>query len=80
MTRKRYVKLMMAVGITRNDAEVYAGIARMNLVTPYRSDAESWERVFRIAARSATDGWVRDYLFRSSAILQQALYGRVSYE
>lgn len=80
MTRKRYVKLLMAVGFSRNCAEEFARIARMNPVTPYRSDAESWERVFRIAARSATDGWSRDYLFRSSAILQRALYGRVSYE
>ena len=80
MTRKRYVKLLMAVGIPRNDAEGYAGIARMSPVAPYRSDAESWESVFRVAARSATDGWRHDYLFRSSAILQRALYGRVSYE
>lgn len=80
MTRKRYVKLMMAVGFSRNCAEESARIARMSPATPYRYDAEAWERVFSAMARLAPDGLVRDWRSRSAAILQRALYGRVSYE
>ena len=80
MTRKRYVKLLMAVGFSRNCAEEFARIARMNPVTPYRYDAESWESVFSAMARLAPEGFIRDWRSRSAAILQRALYGRVSYE
>lgn len=64
MTRKRYIKLLMACGHDRNNAEDWARNAREVMNWSYRADAEFWERVFRDMARVAATGWYTQFQAR----------------
>lgn len=45
MTRKKFVKKLMALGISRNDANKYANKAR-RLNTPYGKDLILWRKYY----------------------------------
>lgn len=80
MTRKRYIKLLMACGQDRNGAEYWARHAREVMNRSYRADAEAWERVFRDMARVAATEWSRAFELIKADLLHRALYGEVAYE
>lgn len=80
MTRKRYVKLLMACGHSRNDAENWARNAREVLNRSYRADMESWERVYKDMAQASRIWWLRDFHLANVDILHRALYGEVAHE
>lgn len=72
MTRKRYVKLLMACGFPRNDCQEAAQGVRETECS-YRADMEDWLKVFRCRRifKRADEGL--EELSRCVAILQQAL-------
>lgn len=80
MTRKRYVKLLMACGYDRNGAEYWARNAREVMNLSYRADVEAWERVFRNMARVAPTEWLRNFRLVKANLLHRALYGEVAHE
>lgn len=80
MTRKRYVKLVMACGQDRNGFEYWARRAREVMNLSYRADAEDWERVFRDMARAAVPEWLRAFRLIKADILRRALYDEVAHE
>lgn len=80
MTRKRYIKLLMACGHGRNNAEDWARNAREVMNRSYRADAEAWERVFRDMARVAATGWSRNFRLVNANLLHRALYGEAAHE
>lgn len=80
MTRRRYVKLLMACGQDRNGSEYWARHAREAMNRSYRADAEAWERVFRDMARVAATGWLRNFRLVKANLLHRALYGEVAHE
>ncbi len=80
MTRKRYVKLLMACGHDRNNAEYWARNAREVMNLSYRADVEAWERVFRNMARVAPTEWLRNFRLVKANLLHRALYGEVAHE
>ena len=80
MTRKRYIKLLMACGHDLNNAEDWARNAREVMNRSYRADAEFWERVFRDMARVAATGWSRNFRLVKANLLHRALYGEVAHE
>lgn len=75
MTRKRYIKLLMASGFSRNSAAQTARYARDQLCGWgfFRRDAESWMTVWRAMARLSASPSVKAEFCRRAAILQQAL-------
>lgn len=72
MTRKRYVKLLMACGFPRNDCQEAAQAVQVAACS-YRADMEDWLRVFRCRKvfRRTDEGL--EELSRCVAILQQTL-------
>lgn len=80
MTRKRYIKLLMACGFDRNSAEGLARCAREILCRSYRADAESWERVYRDMALHTRSEFVRGLRLTRTNIFRRALYGEVAHE
>ena len=80
MTRKRYVKLLMACGHSRNDAADWARNAREVLNRSYRADMESWECVYKDMAQVSRIWWLRDFYLVNVDILHRALYGEVAHE
>lgn len=80
MTRKRYIKLLMACGYDRNSSEDWARNAREVMNQSYRADAESWERVFRDMARVAPTEWSRNFRLVKANLLHRALYGEAAHE
>lgn len=72
MTRKRYVKLLMACGFPRNDCQEAAQAVQVTECS-YRADMEDWLRVFRCRKvfRRTDEGL--EELSRCVSILQQAL-------
>lgn len=80
MTRKRYIKLLMACGHDRNSAKDWARHAREVMERSYRSDAEAWERVYRDMAQVAATGWSRAFRLIKADLLHRALYGEVAHE
>lgn len=80
MTRKRYIKLLMACGHDRSSAEDWARNAREVMNRSYRADAEAWERVFRDMARVAATEWSRAFSLIKADLLRRALYGEVAHE
>ena len=80
MTRKRYVKLLMACGHDRNSSEGWAHDAREVMNQSYRVHMEGWERVFRDMARVAPTEWSRAYRLSKADLLHRALYGEVAHE
>lgn len=80
MTRKRYIKLLMACGHDRNSAEDWARDAREVMDRSYRVDVEAWERVYRDMARVAATEWSRVFRLACADILHRALYGEAAHE
>lgn len=80
MTRKRYIKLLMACGYDRNSSEDWARHAREVMNRSCRADAEAWERVFRDMARVAATWWSRNFRLVKANLLHRALYGEVAHE
>lgn len=80
MTRKRYIKLLMACGHDRNSAEDWARDAREVMDRSFRVDVEAWERVYRDMARVALGKFSRDIRLSRADILHRALYGEVIHE
>lgn len=72
MTRKRYVKLLMACGFPRNDSQDAAQAVRVTECS-YRDDMEDWLRVFRCRRIFRRMDESLEELSRCVAILQQAL-------
>lgn len=73
MTRKRYVKLLMACGFPRNDCQEAAQAVRATECF-YQDDMEDWLRVFlcrRVVFKRTNEGL--EELSRCIDILQQAL-------
>lgn len=80
MTRKRYIKLLMACGQDRNGSEYWARNAREVMNRSYRTDAEAWERVFRDMARVSATERLRAFRLIKADLLYRALYGEVAHE
>ena len=80
MTRKRFVKLLMACGHDRNSSEDWARYAREVVNRSYRSDVEAWESVYRDMARTAATERSRGYRLAKADTLHRALYGEVAHE
>lgn len=80
MTRKRYIKLLMACGHDRNSCKDWARNAREVMDCSYRVDVEAWERVYRDMARAAVFEWLRVLRLDKANILHRALYGEVAHE
>ena len=80
MTRKRYIKLLMACGYDRNSSEDWARNAREVMNLSYRADVEAWEHVFRDMARVALTEWSRNFGLVNANLLRRALYGEVAHE
>ena len=79
MTRKRYIKLLMACGYSRNRCKQFAGFARE--FGSYCGDLISWAHEFSAVARNKfEDEAVRKRYRRAADILRHALYGEVVHE
>ena len=72
MTRKRYVKLLMACGLPRNYCQAAAWVARESGPS-YRTDMEDWLNSFRIRRLFALKDGDSKYFSRCIDILRQAL-------
>lgn len=79
MTRKRYIKLLMACGYSRNWCKRFAEAARA--FGSYCGDLIDWAHEFSGVARNRfEDEAVRKRYRRSANILRHALYGEVDHE
>lgn len=72
MTRKRYVKLLMACGLPRNYCQAEAWVAR-ETGPSYRTDMEDWLNSFRIRRLFAIKDEDSKHFSRCIDILRQAL-------
>lgn len=72
MTRKRYVKLLMACGFPRNDCQEAAQAVRVTEGS-YRADVEDWLRVFRCRKIFKRTDEGLEELSRCVTVLQRAL-------
>lgn len=72
MTRKRYVKLLMACGFPRNDCQEAAQAVRVTECS-YQDDMEDWLRAFRCRRVFKRTNEGLEELSRCVTILQQAL-------
>lgn len=79
MTRKRYVKLLMACGYPRRDCEEGAREARI-FRTSYREDLECRAFGLRVTANFCSVEWESQFRRRAADILHRALYGEVAHE
>ena len=75
MTRKRYIKLLMACGYSRNHAARSARYVQAHRAS-YRGDLVCWLAAFYVGA------WYESMkeLRRKVNILHRALYGEVAHE
>lgn len=80
MTRKRYIKLLMAGGMKRNVSNGLAQYACEVIACSYHDAAVSSERVYRRMARSAKSPLWRVRWEVAADILHRALYGEVAHE
>ncbi len=82
MTRKRYIKLLMACGFSRNSAAQAARCVRDQLCGggSYRRDAGSWMTIWRTMARFSRHASVKEELRCRAAILRQALREGAAHE
>lgn len=79
MTRKRYIKLLMACGYSRNRCMRFAGVARA--FGSYFGDLIDWAHAFSGVARNRfEDEAVRKRYRRSANILRYALHVEVLHE
>lgn len=72
MTRKKYVKLLMACGFPRNDCQEAAKAVRVTECS-YQDDMEDWLRAFRCRKIFKRTNEGLEELSRCIDILQQAL-------
>lgn len=79
MTRKRYVKLLMACGFPRGECNEAAMAARI-VRDSYRLDLECWETSLRIVAANCAMEYEAQFRQRAADILHRALYGEVPHE
>lgn len=75
MTRKRYVKLLMACGYSRDYAAWSARNVQANRAS-YRGDLVCWSAAFYGSAWYESTKEIR----RKADILRRALYGEVAHE
>ena len=79
MTRKRYIKLLMACGYSRNRCKRFAKVARE--FGSYCGDLIDWAHGFSGVSRNRfEDEAVRKRYRRAAAILKRALCGEVAHE
>lgn len=79
MTRKRYVKLLMACGYSRNRCKRFAKVAQE--FGSYCGDLIDWVHGFSAVSQNRfEDEAVRKRYRRSANILRYALYGEVAHE
>nr|DAO94527.1 MAG TPA: hypothetical protein [Caudoviricetes sp.] len=79
MTRKRYVKLLMACGTGRSQAIRNARYVQAYRAS-YRGDLVCWLSLSFAAMPWAQTDEQRSVLRRRAAILKRALYGEVAHE
>lgn len=79
MTRKRYIKLLMACGFPRSECKEASRAARITRDS-YRLDLERWETSLRIVAANCAVEYEAQFRRRAAAILHRALYGEVAHE
>lgn len=79
MTRKRYVKLLMACGCSRDHAAWSARDVQAHRAS-YRGDLVCWLNLSFAAMPWAQTDEQRSVLRRRAAILKRALYGEVAHE
>ena len=79
MTRKRYIKLLMACGYSRNTAVKHARLLQ-KWHGSYRDSAENLERMFCDVARNGAEPIWRLAGLYGARILHRALYGEVAHE
>ena len=72
MTRKRYVKLLMACGMGRDLSERAASFASVNSGS-YLRDMYSWLRIFENSARTGKANNFCSRMRKATRILRQAL-------
>lgn len=79
MIRKRYVKLLMACGYSRNRCKRFAKVAWE--FGSYCGDLIDWAHGFSDVSRNRfEDEAVRKRYRRSADLLRRALYGEVAHE
>lgn len=69
MTRKRYIKLLMACGHSRNDAALAARIVQIPPCDSYLGDLKGWADVKAAIAYTAADAQIRDEYQRYAVFL-----------
>ena len=79
MTRKRYIKLLMACGFPRGECKEAAKAARITRDS-YRQDLECSETSLRIVAANCAVEYEARFRRRAADILRRALYGEVAHE
>lgn len=79
MTRKRYIKLLMACGYPRCDCEEGAREAQITCGS-YRQHLELWETSLRIVAANCAVEYEAQFRRRAADLLHRALYGEVAHE
>ena len=79
MTRKRYVKLLMACGYPRNGCNGVAKTAR-TVSASYREDLVLREFGLRMGGRHSTSAETKRFCRCAADILRRALYGEVAHE
>lgn len=72
MTRKRYVKLLMACGMGRNLSKQAAYFARTNSGS-YLKDMRSWLRIFENSVRTGKANNFCSRMRKAAHILRQAV-------
>lgn len=79
MTRKRYIKLLMACGFPRDECNEAARSARITRDS-YRQNLECWETSLRIVAANCAVEYEAQFRRRAADLLRRALYGEVAHE
>lgn len=72
MTRKRYVKLLMACGMGRNLSKRAASYANVNSGS-YLRDMHSWLRIFENSTRTGESNNFCSRMRKATRILRQAI-------
>lgn len=79
MTRRRYVKLLMACGFPRDECKEAAKAARITRDS-YRQDLECWETSLRIVATNCAAEYEARFRRRAADLLRYALHVEVAHE
>ena len=79
MTRKRYIKLLMACGFPRGECKEAARAVRITRDS-YRLGLERWETGLRIVAANCAMEYEAQFRRCAADLLHRALYGEVAHE